>query len=229
MSDDDIILYDTKLTPGTYCVPEGFESCHQLSSVLIYSTSGWFCSSRNEAVYHSNQMIACKNPRAADNSENVLVDRLYNRPVKEIVKDFYEKLEDGTMRYRCECNSLDFRGNKMVNVLPFMCSEDYCLEEFKNAPNTYGWNVDRCECGPNPHIDPSDPTSRCVKVANRQVRSVLTGRVDCMTEESFVNLPILCPTNRNALSFTKRISYSDDPLEYLDKHVPHLDQKVIPK
>lgn len=222
-ADEHVVLHDVRLVPGTYCVPQGGAQCNRRSSQAIYSLTGWLC--RQKPEWRGDHLSACKSSRAADNDANVLVDRLANgQPAAAAaVADIYETFRDPAtgkeaLRYACECNSLGVQGNRMIGVIPFVCSQDYCVRDLTNVP-FIGWKDGACECGPYIHRDPRDKASPCVITRNEVEGGVsFTGRVDCMTRESFVRKPVHCPEDKLYLTFHKNVFSSSEPLDYVMAH-----------
>ncbi|GFQ75135.1 uncharacterized protein TNCT_140251 [Trichonephila clavata] len=81
-------------------------------------------------LYQEQTLVACHNEEAEDNSKIVFWNYLLQKPATE-VDNPYETLADGkTLRFQCQCNSLDILGKPMMSVLPFVCSADYCIKDF---------------------------------------------------------------------------------------------------
>lgn len=220
--EEHVILYDKKLTSGTHCVPKGSFNCNRKSSTLLFSTLGWSCQSK--PLWKNNHRTACKSSKASNNNLNRLEDVLLATPsLPENIDNIYETLSDGTFRYRCKCDSSDLRGNKMIHIIPFKCSQDYCIKDLQNVAPSLGWNHEKkiCECGPYPHKDPNDLTSPCSKETGSHYHDgekKLYGKLECLTRET-VNMHtyVYCPSDatKDTLNFTKKISASNDPFEFL--------------
>lgn len=58
---ENVIMFNEKLSPGTYCLPKGFEHCNVQRSTPIYSINGWICIPRNAAIWNNNNFVACQN------------------------------------------------------------------------------------------------------------------------------------------------------------------------
>ncbi|GFU07174.1 uncharacterized protein NPIL_189911 [Nephila pilipes] len=186
-------LMDQNLMPGTYCLPQGIGNCNQKTSYHVFSLAGWTCIPRNQTLYQDQTLIACHHEEAADNSKNILWDHLLQKPASE-VENAYETLADGkTLRYQCQCNSLDIFGKTMVSVVPFVCSVDYCIKDILNPLPIMGYENAKCECGPNVHLDPDDDTSPCVVERSRMENNTFIGAVECMTNLSWKESPIFLP------------------------------------
>ncbi|GBN65584.1 hypothetical protein AVEN_112023-1 [Araneus ventricosus] len=216
---DDIVMLDETLDPGTYCIPKGLEACNQNTSIPIYSASGWFCASRNDSIWEGDHQIACQNGLARDHSKNFLFDYKLNKAVAGNVRDYYEKLPDGAYRYRCKCESLDVRGNRMVNTLAFFCSLDYCLREMTNKP-TLGWDGEKCNCGVYSHKNPSDPRSHCLYESTKiKDDKYLIGIVECMTADALQRKPMYCTDKRYSfVEFSTPILLANTPTEFIAVH-----------
>lgn len=214
--DEDIVLFNEKLTPGTYCLPKGALKCHLKSSIPVYSINDWTCVSRNHNIWKSNNFIACKNPYAKDNSLNVLFDRQTNAAASSVAKDYYEMF-NGKLRYECQCGSLDVRGNKMISLeqVPFTCVSDYCLANFKNVTQDIGWKNGQCNCGPYSHENPKDLTSPCVDSLIGMKDNVFTGIVKCTDRYSFKKEPIYCDMHKNIFTFEKEMTFHSIPTHFL--------------
>lgn len=221
--EEHIILYDKKLASGTYCLPEGSFNCNLKSSILLFTNSGWLC--QNKPLWKNNHRTACKSSKAANNNLNRLEDVSLGTPsLPENIDNVYETLSDGTtFRYQCKCDSLDLRGNKMVHIIPFKCSQDYCIKDLQNVAPSLGWNREKkiCECGPYPHKDPNDLTSPCLKEMGsyyHEGEKTLYGKLECITRQTVnMNTYVYCPSDatKDTLSFTKKILASDDPFDFL--------------
>ncbi|GFR18124.1 uncharacterized protein TNCT_440141 [Trichonephila clavata] len=199
---DTIFLMDQNLTAGTYCLPRGIGNCNQKTSYHLFSLTGWKCIPRNQTLYQEQTLVACHHEEAEDNSKNVLWDHLLQEPATE-VDNPYETLADGkTLRFQCQCNSLDILGKHMMSVLPFVCSADYCIKDFLNTLPMMGYRNSKCECGPNLHLDPNDETSPCVVERSRIENDVFIGAVECMTNLSWKKNPIFCPHDEGMLNFS---------------------------
>lgn len=217
---EEIILFDEKILPGTYCVPKGISVCNRASSTPIFSTSGWMCKSK--IWWRGNYMLACKSSKAKDNSLNVLVDAQTGQPIEKEVSDYYETLPDGSRKYKCRCGSRDENGNAMLEILPFVCSSDYCMRDIKNVSSHFGWMDGRCHCGPFAHADVDDPTSPCLSMKTEvDEDNILVGRVNCMTKTSSEEYPIYCPKDNQGLpyiTFRKLVGTFDHHSKYLSHH-----------
>ncbi|GFU47110.1 SF3 helicase domain-containing protein, partial [Nephila pilipes] len=199
---DPIFLMDQNLMPGTYCLPRGIGNCNQKTSYHVFSLAGWTCIPRNQTLYQDQTLIACHHEEAADNTKNILWDHLLQQPASE-VENAYETLADGkTLRYQCQCNSLDILGKPMMSVVPFVCSVDYCIKDILNPLPIMGYENAKCECGPNAHLDPDDDTSPCVVERSRIENNTFIGAVECMTNLSWKKSPIFCPHDEGMLNFS---------------------------
>lgn len=223
MPNESIFLMDHKLTPGTYCLPKGIGNCNQKTSYHVFSLTGWKCINRNKSLYHDETMVACKAVGAKDNEKNVLWDYLKNEPAKDIDNP-YETLWDGkTLRYRCVCNSLDRRNKRMISVLPFTCSVDYCVTDIFNSLAVMGFENGKCQCGPYPHEDPDDEASPCVMEKTRIENNELVGAVRCMADNAWKKSPIFCPSQADVLSFTTPVMGGDSKNEFVGTMMPKLN------
>lgn len=224
---DEIVVLDRKLEPGTYCLPEGFNTCNQSTEIPLYSLSGWTCISRNQSVYKSDFWIACKNNFAQNNDLNVLYDRLKNQPAKIGLVDFYETLNDHSPRYECHCDSVDLNGNKMVATLPFVCSVDYCLRELHNVKNL-GWNNGKCECGPYPRLQNGDETAPCVGNKTMIENGKLHGRVECTEMDSYERKAWYCPGGvKGIMTFELYVSKGKEKTDFITMHSNKYDDKSV--
>lgn len=215
MSDEPVYLMDRQLDPGTYCLPRGVGTCNQQTSYHVFSSTGWKCIPRNTALYDDERLVACYNDLAADHSRNFLWDYQTNQPARDIL-DPYQTLSDGkTLRYRCHCESLDVRGNRMVESLPFVCSVDYCVKDFIRALPTMGFTGTGCQCEMYQHQDPNDDKSPCVMERTRYENNTLTGRVDCMNQWSWIRSSIFCPRGDGVVSFETPIYRVSSIEEYM--------------
>lgn len=220
---ENVVMFNEKLSPGTYCLPKGFEHCNVQTTIPIYSVSGWMCISKNPAIFNKNNLIACQNPYADNNSKNVLMDTKTNTPVtNEVIEDYYE-MHNGQMRYQCRCGSLDKNGNQLIqlNDIPFKCVSDYCLSKLHHRRGIPGWDHDKkqCNCGNLLHEDPADLTSPCVEETFALNGNTFLGAIKCMTLNSFEEYPIYCHSNNlsGQIRFKKIFNLSEDPLDYLRK------------
>ena len=190
--------------------------CNPATSVLTY---GHLC--QNKPYRRGDRCLACKSERARDNALNELIDVRTGLPVADDEEfDLFETCSNGEPAYRCRCGSLDDRGNRMIDILPYECFPDYCVSELENVPSL-GWNGRFCECGPFPHADPEDPTSPCVRNATSGYKSndgMFHGRVECVGRNSYKLLPLLCPEGESSLSFEKKVWSSKNPLDFVRKH-----------
>ncbi|GFW80576.1 uncharacterized protein TNCV_1516281 [Trichonephila clavipes] len=217
---DKIFLMDQHLTPGTYCLPRGIGNCNQKTSYHVFSLTGWKCIPRHQTLYQEQTLVACHHEEAEDNSKNVLWDHLLQKPATE-VENPYETLADGkTLRFQCQCNSVDILGKPMLSVLPFVCSSDYCIKDFLNPLPIMGYRNSKCECGPNLHLDPNDETSPCVVERSRVENGVFIGAVECMTNFSWKKNSIFCPHDEGMLNFSTPVLSSNS----FDEMILHLSE-----
>ncbi|GBN19691.1 hypothetical protein AVEN_261776-1 [Araneus ventricosus] len=200
LPNEPIFLMDHRLTAGTYCLPKGIGSCNQKTSYHVFSLTGWKCVNRNKSLYNEDVLVACKSERARDAEYNILRDRKENGPAKEI-EDPYETLDGKLARFFCQCKSRDLRGHRMVSVLPFTCSEDYCITNIANPATVMGYKGGKCECGVYPHLDPDDEASPCVMERTRVEKDDFIGVVKCMTDDAWEKSPIFCPSGDGVLTF----------------------------
>lgn len=218
---ENVVMFNEKLSPGTYCLPKGFEHCNVQTSIPVYSVNAWMCISKNPAIWNKNSFIACQNPYAEDNSLNVLMDTKNNTPVtNQIIQNFYE-IHNGKMRYKCVCNSLDKNGNKLIHLddLPFKCVSDYCLSKLQYKRGIPGWNhiTKECDCGHLMHENPNDLTSPCVEEIFTLHNNTFSGAINCMTLNSLQEYPIYCHQNNlsGQIQYKKIFNFSDNPIDYL--------------
>lgn len=211
-----IYVMNHKLTPGTYCLPKGIGNCNLNTSYHVFTLAGWSCLGLNDAVFKGDKKRACKNEEAQNNDLNVLYDHLEQKIAGDNIEDYYEPLQD-KLRYRCKCESKSLDGTPMISVFPFVCSVDYCLRDISNPLPIMGWKDGKCECGPYSHLDRNDLTSPCRKQISKIEQDALVGRVDCMTEKSFVKHPLVCPTDDGIVFFKEYIVAGTDPTEFVDK------------
>ena len=215
-NNDRIYVMNKKLTPGVYCLPKGVEKCNLNANYHVYSLAGWSCLPLNEVVFKGDKKRACKNEEAQNNDLNVLWDYLKNEEAGDNIDDYYAPLND-KMRYRCNCESKSIDGTPMVSAFPFVCSVDYCLRDIPQPLDWMGWNGKFCECGPYFHLDPSNKKSPCRREMTRVEDVHFTGRVDCMTENSFVKQTLFCPTSDIGLIFKEFIQKdSQDVVNFVD-------------
>lgn len=219
--DENVVMFNEKLSPGTYCLPRGLENCNGQTSIPIYSVNGWMCISKNPAIWNKNSFIACQNPYAEDNSLNVLMDTKNNTPVtNQIIDNFYE-IYNGKLRYQCSCNSLDKNGNKLIplNDIPFKCMSDYCLSKLHYKRGIPGWNdnTKQCDCGHLMHENPNDLTSPCVEETFKLNNNIFSGAINCMSLNSLQEYAIYCHPNNlsEQIQYKKIFNFSDNPIEYL--------------
>ena len=198
--DERIYVMNKKLYSGMYCLPKGVNKCNLKTNYHIFSLAGWSCLPLNEVIFKGDKKQACKNEEAENNNLNILWDFLKNEEVGDNVDDYYEPLGD-KLRYGCKCQSKSLGGTPMISVFPFVCSVDYCLRDIPNPYDFMGWNGEVCECGPFFHLDPNDKTSPCKKEMTRLDEITFTGRVDCMTQQSFIKQSLFCPTTDEELIF----------------------------
>lgn len=215
MPNEPIYLMDQQLTEGTYCLPKGIGECNQKTSYHVFSSTGWKCIPRNKSTFQN----PCYNEEAKDHHLNVLWDYLKNEPAEQ-VEFAYERLKDGTLRYRCKCDSMDIRGRPMVATIPFVCSVDYCIRDLPRPLPVTRFKDFKCECGPYLHAT-DDETSPCVMERTRIENEQFIGRVDCMTNFSWKKSPVFCPHDEGAISFTTPIKSVKSPLNYVQDVVLH--------
>lgn len=199
--------------------PQRPPDCSLAASNLLFSASGWLC--QNKPYWKGDRRIACKNLRALNNSANELVDVLTGTPIAEntdLFETYLDHQGERVPRYRCQCGSLDDRGNRMIDVTPYQCFPDYCMTELQNMPNL-GWNGLLCDCGPFDHADPNDLTSPCVRHANRYRNGLIYGRVECTGRNSIRLLPLLCPADRKSLHFIKKVANTNNPIHFIQMHL----------
>lgn len=208
-----IYVMDKKLSPGTYCLPKGVETCNLKTNYHVYSLAGWSCIPLNEAIFKRDKKHACKNEEAVDNNLNVLWDFKLNKEADYKIDDYYEPHENG-LRYQCICGSNSIDGTPMVSVFPFVCSVDYCLRDIVNPLPFMGWNGEICECGPYFHLDPNDKKSPCRRELSRVENDTFVGRVDCMSKNSFLKQSLFCPTSDLNLKFEEWVS--SKPIDLID-------------
>lgn len=219
--EDDIVMLDRKLEPGTYCLPnDGIADCNRKTQITIYSLAGWTCIDRHRSVYGTKAAIACQNPLARNEELNRLVDRVTDTTVDDFAAiDFNELLADGSRRYKCRCDSLDVFGNRMVGILPFVCAVDYCLEDLVNQPNL-GWRNGICECGPFPHKVAGDYASPCVRESTHvENDKTLHMRVECTSRKSFDRKAWYCPPGvEGVISAEERVYAGEAPFDFVAAH-----------
>lgn len=199
--------------------PERPSDCPLETSNLIFSASGWLC--QNKPYWKGDRRLACKSLHALNNSANKLVDMLTGTPAEDNVNLFETYLnerDERVPRYRCQCGSLDDRGNRMIGATPYQCLPDYCTRELQNVPSL-GWNGLSCDCGPFDHADPNDLTSPCVRHTNRYQGDLIYGRVECTDRNSIRLLPLLCPTDAKSLKFIKKVATTDNPIHFIQTHL----------
>lgn len=220
--EENVIMFNEKLSPGTYCLPKGFEHCNVTRSVPIYSVNGWICVPKNPSIWNNDNFVACQNSYAIDNFLNVLIDRKTNLPItNEIINDYYE-LYNGKLRYQCSCNSLDKSGNKLIHLdeIPFHCFSDYCLEKIKFRRGIPGFNsiTKQCDCGHLDHENVNDLSSACVEKAFQFQKNILSGSINCMNSNSLREHYIFCNKQNisGVLTFEKIFHFSDNPIDYLN-------------
>lgn len=209
---EDIVLFNEKLAPGTYCLPKGALKCHLKSSIPIYSNNDWICVPRNQNIWNSNNFIACKSPYAKNNNLNVLFDHKTNDIALSVSKDYYE-MYNGKLRYECKCNSKDVRGNPMISLeeIPFTCVSDYCLANFKNVQQAIGWKNGECDCGP---YSQDDKTSPCIDSLIGMKDNVFHGVVKCTSKHSFKK-ELIYSNDKTFWQFDKTITFTSLPVEFL--------------
>lgn len=214
--DERIYVMNKKLTPGTYCLPKGVDKCNLKANYHVFSLAGWSCLPLNQVVFKGDKKKACKNEEAENDDLNVLWDYLKNEEAGDNIDDYYEPLGQN-LRYRCNCGSKSLDGTPMISIFPFMCLADYCLRDIPNPLPFMGWNGKHCVCGPYFHLDSNDKTSPCRREKSRVENENFTGRVDCMTENSFLKQTLICPTTDRELIFREWIQRdSSDPTEFVD-------------
>lgn len=218
IADDNQRVYvmNKKLTPGTYCLPKGVDKCNLNTNYHVFSLAGWSCLSLDEVIFKGDKKRACKNEEAENNDLNVLWDYSTNREAGDNIDDYYVPLGN-EMRFRCKCGSKSLDGTPMISVFPFVCSVDYCLRDVPNPLPFMGWNGKACDCGPYFHLDPNDKTSPCRRQLSRVTKMQFIGRVDCMTEKSFVGQALFCPTADQELVFKENImKNSSDVVNFIE-------------
>ncbi len=215
LANESVFVMDRILKPGVYCLPKGIEKCNYETTIPFLSLTGWACVPRNSSFFNKNESIACKSDDARDNSKNVLWDYRLGKEARNI-KDFYEKENDGQYRYRCKCESQSMDGTRMISPIPFVCVTDYCLRDIKNPNKASGWNGQSCKCTTYPHLVENDETSPCMSEVTRLKNGMLNGRVDCMTETSYVRRAFLCPSDDNVMHFKVPVGAGNlTPVEFV--------------
>lgn len=218
-NDERVYVMNKKLTPGTYCLPKGVDKCNLKANYHVFSLAGWSCLPLNRVVFKGDKKRACKNDEAENDDLNVLWDYEKNEEAGDNIDDYYEPLGQN-LRYRCKCGSQSLDGTRMISVFPFVCLADYCLRDVPNPLDFMGWNGQECVCGPYFHLDSNDKTSPCRREKSRVKDETFTGRVDCMTENSFVKQTLMCPTTDKGLIFREWIQTdSSDPANLVDRLV----------
>lgn len=219
--DENVIMFNEKLSPGTYCLPKGFEHCNVQRSVPIFSVSGWICIAKNPSIWNNGHFVACQNSYSVDNSLNVLIDRKTNQAVSnEVINDYYE-LHNGKLRYQCHCGSLDKNQNKLIPLdeIPFRCFSDYCLEKLHFRRGIPGFNslTKQCDCAHLPHENAYDLSSPCVEKAFQLQKNTFSGSINCMKTNSLREHFIFCNKQNvsGVLTFEKIFNFSDNPIDYL--------------
>ena len=202
--------------------PSVRNDCNLETSNLLFTTSGWLC--QNKPYRKGDRCLACKSVHARENDLNQLIDVRTGLPVDYDTIDLFETYVDEqgerVSAYRCQCDSLDDKGNRMINVTPYECLPDYCMRELENLPSL-GWNGQYCECGMFENLDPNDSTTPCVRHATRfdEKNAVFYGRVDCTNRSSFKMLPLLCPNdNVENVIFKKGVGSFESPLDFVRTH-----------
>lgn len=214
--DERIYIMNKKLTPGMYCLPKGVDKCNLKTNYHVFSLAGWSCLSLNEMIFKGDKKRACKNEEAENNDLNILWDYLNDQEAKDNIEDYYERLGD-KLRYRCKCGSKSIDGTLMIPILPFTCSADYCLRDIPKPFDFMGWNGKFCECGPFFHLNPDDKKSPCRREISRVHEDVhFTGKVDCMTKNSFVKHALFCPTTEKELIFKEFIQNGSNVEDFVD-------------
>lgn len=221
-NEESIFIINRKLTPGTYCLPKGFLKCNFKAHFVIFSLMGWSCLTKNTTIFKKDYEIACQNDEAADNSLNVLWDNLENKPAKNI-ENYYERMDNGELRYGCKCNSKSLDGAPMISPVPFVCTVDYCVRDFKNPIPGMGWNGSTCDCAMYPHLLTNDKASPCRREVSRREKNLYIGRVKCMTKNSYIKSALYCPGDDDVMYFhvpsMLMLRFQGDPSEYVDRFV----------
>lgn len=212
---DRVYVLNQKLSPGTYCLPKGIGKCNLKTSYHVFSLAGWSCIGINDDIFKKNKKKACKNEEAQDNSLNILYDYQKNERAADYIENYYEMFQN-KLRYGCKCESKSLDNTRMISIFPFVCLVDYCLRDISNPTPTMGWNGSECDCGPYVHADSNDKTSPCRTFATNMQKNVLKGRVDCMTKESFVRQPLICPTDNGLLAFKEYFMKGNEPQKFVD-------------
>lgn len=222
---DRVYVTNQKLSPGTYCLPKGVGRCNLKTSRQVFSLAGWSCIPINGDVFRGDKLKACQNDEAADNRLNVLWDFDRDAEAGSDVEDYYERSNgpNRTLRYGCRCGSKSLDGTPLVSTFPFVCSVDFCLRDIENPDPSLGWNGSECVCGRYPHLDPNDRTSPCKREATRVENDELIGRVECMTDKSFVTRPLICPTDDPTVTFREFMFDGNDT----GKFIEHLIQNRL--
>lgn len=214
LPNEEIILYNEKLVPGTYCLPTGGLKCNLKTSVPVFSSNGWVCLSKNISSHF------CKHPLSENNNLNILIDQSTGEEASNIT-DLYEYF-NGKLRYQCQCNSTDKKGNAMVALdeVPFTCVPDYCLQNFQNT-KTFGWDPVKkiCDCKHNKN-EMNDPLLPCINIHEGFDNEIeYYGYVKCTHPYSFVEEPIFCAPQEKFFQYHKNITFNSIPMEYLNKTV----------
>lgn len=210
-----IYVMNKKLSPGMYCLPKGVNRCNMKVNYHVFSLAGWSCLPLSEDVFKGDKRRACKSEEAENNDLNVLWDLKSNKRAENDIEDYYEEY-NGKMRYQCDCQSKTLDKTPMISVFPFVCSADYCLRDIPNPLKKMGWDGTKCDCKPYFNLDPFDEKSPCRKQLSRIEDQRFIGRVDCMTEDSFIKHSLFCPENTTNVQFTEVIlKGSSNPTDFI--------------
>lgn len=216
MEGDRIYVMNQKLTPGTYCLPKGVDRCNLKTSFHMFSLAGWSCIGISDDIFKQNKKTACKNEEAQDHHLNVLWDYLRDTEAGDDIDDYYEMYR-GRYRYGCKCGSKSLDNSPMISPFPFVCLVDYCVRNFENPTPAMGWTGKKCECGNYFHEYPWDEASPCRKAYSRIEKKELIGHVNCMTKDSFIERPLICPTEDNLVVFKEYFFKGSNPPDFADE------------
>lgn len=185
----DVIYFNNKkLLPGSYCVPSTNKSFPRkcIHGILMYTNNkGWYCKCSYPQIWSGEYcatFVACqvrgldilRRPDVTwlpDFNNNYLLDTKTGEQISPIdisSRNYNEILEDGSLRYRCQCDGKDVFNNNLVQFkeIPFSCFVDSCkqLVPFSSVPGL-DRDTGNCNCGGpetnQRNLNVTDKTSPC--------------------------------------------------------------------
>lgn len=185
------------LSPGYYCLPKINDTCKPHVSVSVFTGHEWTCLCKYPDVFTGTNcasFVACQVPY--HRTSIIFWDHLKNERADLMASnDYYELLNDGKFRFRCNCDKKkDDKGNELLffDDLPFHCFVDKCKS---NIPNSSVKGFDEklmgCNCGDfsttrQKNQLENDITSRCTTCIPSYVNNKLKLNALCYNYNSHI-------------------------------------------